>query len=119
MDEEKDKRWRELSEEVLSGMKEWRLAHPDATFREIEDAVHMRMSRMEAQLLQETALTSKQADWAKEPKEQRPTCPNCGTPLQPRGKRKRDLQSRGGETIRLERTYGTCPQCGMGVFPPR
>lgn len=39
MDEAMEKRWRELSEEVLSGMKEWRLAHPSATFREIEDVI--------------------------------------------------------------------------------
>lgn len=119
MDEAMEKRWRELSEEVLSGMKEWRQAHPNATFREIEDVVHARMSRMEAQMLQETALASKQTDWVKEPEEKRPTCLNCGIPLQPRGKRKRDVQGRGGNAIHLERTYGTCPQCGMGVFPPR
>jgi YgiT-type zinc finger domain-containing protein len=118
MDEALERRWRELSEEVWSGMKDWRLAHPSATFREIEEAVHERMSRMEAQLLQEAALASKQTDWAKEPKERRPTCPNCGTTLQPRGKQRRELQSRGGETIQLERTYGTCPRCGMGLFPP-
>ena len=33
MDEAMEHRWRELSEEVLSGMKEWRLAHPKATIR--------------------------------------------------------------------------------------
>ena len=119
MDDTMEQRWRELSEEVLSGMKDWRLAHPTATFREIEDAVHARMNRMEAQILQETAQASRKTDWSNEPKEQRPTCPNCGTALQPRGKRKRELQGRGGEAVHLERTYGTCPSCGMGLFPPR
>jgi RNase P subunit RPR2 len=118
MDEAMEKRWRELSEEVLSGMKEWRLVHPEATFSEIEEAVHTRISRLEAQMVQETALTSKKTDWAA-PGEKRPTCPNCGTPLQARGKRKRELQSRGGQTISLIRSYGTCPTCGMGFFPPR
>jgi hypothetical protein len=33
-----DTRWRQLSEEVITGMKEWRLQHPRATFREIEAA---------------------------------------------------------------------------------
>src|SRR5437588_275224 len=32
-------RWKELSEEVISGMLEWRLQHPKATFREIEGAI--------------------------------------------------------------------------------
>ena len=31
-------RWHEEAEEVISGMKEWRLQHPKATFREIEQA---------------------------------------------------------------------------------
>lgn len=43
MDEAMEKRWRERSEEALSGRKEWRQAHPDATFREMEEAVHERM----------------------------------------------------------------------------
>ena len=119
MDEAMEKRWRELSEEVLNGMKEWRLAHPKATFREIEDAVHERMSRLEAQLVQETTLASELTDWQQAPAAERPTCPNCGTPLVSRGKRQRELQSRGGQSIQLKRTYGTCPSCGMGLFPPR
>lgn len=51
MDETMEKHWRELSEEILNGMKEWRQAHPEATFREIEEAVHTRMSRLEAQMV--------------------------------------------------------------------
>jgi YgiT-type zinc finger domain-containing protein len=119
MDEAMEKHWRELSEEVLSGMKEWRLAHPNATFREIEDAVHERVSRLEARMVQDTVLTDARTDWAQAPTDQRPTCPNCGTALVSRGKRQRELQSRGGQTIKLKRSYGTCPTCGMGLFPPR
>lgn len=119
MDEAMEKRWRELSEEVMSGMKEWRLAHPNATFREMENAVHERVSRLEAQMLQDTALSDARADWGQTPTEKRPTCPNCGTVLVSRGKRQRELQSRGGQTIKLKRTYGTCPTCGIGLFPPR
>ena len=119
MDEAMEKHWRELSEEVLSGMKEWRIAHPEATFREIEEAVHARVSRLEAQMLQDSALMDVRADWGQAPTENRPKCPKCGTPLLARGKRQRELQSRGGQSIQLKRTYGTCPSCGMGLFPPR
>lgn len=28
------------------------------------------------------------------------------------------LQTNGGEAIKLERCYGTCPECGQGIFPP-
>ncbi len=45
MEEAIDNEWRTLSEEILSGMKEWRLAHPDATFREIEQAASEQVSR--------------------------------------------------------------------------
>ena len=67
MDEGIEERWRALSEEVLTSMKDWRIAHPQATFREIEEAVHERMSRLEAQMLQETALASTQTDWQEQP----------------------------------------------------
>lgn len=118
MDEPLEKRWQELSEEVLNGMKEWRLAHPQATFREIEEAVQARMNRLGAQMTQEMALTSEKRDWAQDPVEKRPKCPNCGTALQSRGKRTRTLQSQGGEMLHLTRQYGSCPSCGMGLFPP-
>jgi len=48
--------WRELSEQILTDIKEWRRNHPQATFREIEDEVHERMSRLEAQVLNECYL---------------------------------------------------------------
>src|SRR5487761_987762 len=119
MDEAMEKQWRELSEEVLGGMKEWRLAHPNATFREIEDAVHERASRLEARMVQDTVQADERTDWAQAPTEKRPTCPNCGTALVARGKRQRELQSQGGQTIKVKRSYGTCPKCGVGLFPPR
>lgn len=119
MNEDQEKRWRDVSEEILSGMKEWRQAHPEATFRAIEEEVHRRMSGLEALMVQETALTSAHADWGSTLVEKRPTCPECGTPLQPRGKHKRALQGRGGTSIHLTRSYGTCPKCGSGFFPPR
>lgn len=118
MDEQMEQHWRSLAEEVVSGVREWRQAHPKATFREIEEAVHERTSQLEARLLQEAAVASEQADWQDAPEAERPRCPNCGTVLQARGKRQRALQSRGGQTIKISRRYGTCPACGMGLFPP-
>ena len=74
--------WRELSEQVISGMRDWREGHPRATFREIETELDERLSRLRAKMLQDTALASNQADWSERPKAQRPTCPECGTPLE-------------------------------------
>lgn len=119
MEEEMDRHWRQLSEEVLTGMKEWRLAHPKATFCEIEQAVEERVNRLRARMLQDAALASEAREWTQGGTEQRPICPVCKTPLQARGKHTRQLQTTGGLDIKLSRSYGTCPTCGTGVFPPR
>lgn len=118
MAEAMDKDWRALSEEILSGMKEWRLANPRATFREIEREASERVSRLQARMVQDVAIASPAADWRSLPQEERPTCPNCANVLIPRGKRKRRLQGSGGREVELSRSYGTCPHCGMGLFPP-
>lgn len=119
MNEDMDRRWQALSEEVLSGMKEWRLAHPKATFREIEQAVEERVNRLKARMLEDVALASEAQDWHDASQDERPTCPVCHTPLQARGQHARRLQATGGQDITLTRTYGTCPTCGTGLFPPR
>lgn len=86
--------------------------------REIEEEVHARMSRLEAQVIQDAAQQSERRDWSTAQSEARPTCPVCGTPLHARGKRTRRLQAAGGQEISLTRSYGTCPTCGTGLFPP-
>ena len=118
VEEAMDKEWRNLSEEILSGMKEWRLAHPKATLREIEQEASERVSRLQARMVQDVAIASPTADGRALPQEERPTCPNCAKALIPRGKRKRRLQTSGGREVDLNRSYGTCPDCGMGLFPP-
>jgi hypothetical protein len=118
VDQEMDQDWQRLSEQILTDIKEWRRAHPKATFREIEQEVHERMSRLEAQVLQDTAQASSSREWSGTPEQERPVCPSCGTALQARGKRERRLQAAGGQAVRLSRSYGTCPVCGVGLFPP-
>ena len=118
MDQEMDQGWQKLSEEILTDIKEWRRVHPKATFREIEQEVHERMSRLEAQVLQDTAQASSRREWSGASEQERPVCPICSTPLQARGKRSRSLQGAGGQEVTLSRSYGTCPVCGVGLFPP-
>jgi len=57
-------------------------------------------------------------DWSQKPPEERPRCTTCGKPLWARGEQTRFLQTTGGEAVKLTRSYGTCPQCGRGFFPP-
>ena len=111
-----DQNWRALGEEVLSGMKEWRVQHPRATLREIEVALDERLARLRARLLEDAALASAAAGWAAE--EIAPACPTCGTALRERGAHPRKLQTHGGQTLTLTREYGVCPTCGGGFFPP-
>jgi hypothetical protein len=116
--QEFDQKWQQLSEEVLVGMKEWRLQHPKATFVEIEEALDERLGRLRARMLQDTALASTSSDWSQAPSEERPKCSLCGTPLVVRGKKTRRMQTQGGQEVTLSRCYGVCPTCESGLFPP-
>jgi len=111
--------WHHRTAEILSGMREWRAAHPKATLREIEQELDRRWARVRAQMLEDMALASVAADWTTTPASQQPICPDCGVPLQARGTDQRTLQTHGGQAISLERQYGSCPACGAGLFPPR
>lgn len=109
----------EIYEEIVTGMKEWRIANPKATMREIEREARRQVSKLEAHLIEKSALASKSKEWAGNEREERPHCPNCGEPLVARGKQMRKLQATSGREVKLERTYGVCPKCEAGFFPPR
>lgn len=48
MKEDFDRRWQQLADEVMSGMKQWRLKHPRAKLSEIEEALDERLGKMRA-----------------------------------------------------------------------
>jgi DNA repair exonuclease SbcCD ATPase subunit len=104
--------WRALTEEVLTGMAAWQRAHPQASFTELEAAVEERLAKLRAHMLAEAAVRragTVPADAA---------CPMCEQPLTGRGRRQRVLTIAGNQAVRLEREYGLCPTCGVGLFPP-
>jgi hypothetical protein len=111
--------WQQLSTEITHEMREWRLAHPKATLRQIEIELDARLSRMRSRLLEDLALTSTTALWAETPATQHPRCPQCDIPLDDAGAKTRTLQTHGGQELALTRNYGICPACGAGLFPPR
>lgn len=111
--------WLSKGAAILTDIKEWRRAHPKATFVEIEDEIHRRMMELEAQILQDAAQASESREWGKSPGQPAPICPTCGTSLQARGQQQRTLQGNGGQSVTLHRTYGTCPSCQKSFFPPR
>ncbi len=113
--------WAALSEEVLSGMRDWRVQHPRATLSEIEVELDARLARMRARMLERVAQQSTATTWRQKAADQEdaaPQCPHCGTRLEPHGRRTRRLRTAGGQQVQLERDYGVCPQCGQGLFPP-
>jgi uncharacterized protein YbbK (DUF523 family) len=46
-------------------------------------------------------------------------CTVCGGILKDRGKHVRKLTTQNEKQIKLERSYGYCPTCLVGFFPPR
>ncbi len=111
--------WQQLTEELTRAMRAWRLTHPKATLREIETELDARLAHMRARMLEDLALTSSTAAWAATPAPQPPLCPHCQEPLDERGAKTRTLQTHGGQELALTRSYGVCPACGSGLFPPR
>jgi YgiT-type zinc finger domain-containing protein len=111
--------WRELSEDVVTGMAEWRAQHPKATLDQIETALDERLGGLRARMLQDAALASEATDLRETPTAERPRCPQCGTPLTHQSWEKRDLLTHHGHTVTLKRSYAVCPTCGEAFFPPR
>ena len=123
--EDVERRLQELSGQVIlqvnaygSGIKEWRLQHPKATFREIEAAVDQSWARARARLLQEVALASEAREMSSDPEGGGYQCPQCHHLLESRGQCSRELITHYNQIIKLKRSYGVCPACGTGLFPP-
>lgn len=116
--EELDTRWHELAEEVLLGIKEWRLQHPTASLREIEQAIDERWAKARARILQDAALVSAARTLTTIDPGERPRCPDCDRPLEARGQEVRQLTTQGDRTITLTRSAAVCPACGWRIFPP-
>ena len=102
--EEWEARWRALSEEVLMGMRDWRAAHPRATFAEIEAAVDARLNGLRARMLEDVALATRAAQVGEGCDAERPLCADCGQPLQARGQHTREVTVQGDQRVRLRRT---------------
>ena len=113
-----DQRWLPLAQEILTGMKQWRLQHPTASFSEIEATLDERLGRLRARMLEDTVLASDATSFSHDNPTPSPPCPSWGTPLNSRRHHTRRLQTHSGQEIALTRTYGSCPACKAGLFPP-
>jgi hypothetical protein len=110
--------WQALASEAFAGLKEWRAAHPRATWAEIEAAQSERLAGLVARVQEDLALASAAADFRGRPAAARPPGPACGAPLQAAGQVARRLTTGQERPVVLERTRGRCPACGAEFFPP-
>ncbi len=76
-------------------------------------------SVLPAYVISDLALHSAATDWKDASATERPVCPACDASLVLRGKRPRQLKTYGGQALALDRSYGVCPHCHQGFFPPR
>jgi uncharacterized protein with PIN domain len=105
-----------IDADLIEGLNKWREKHPRATMREIEEEIDRRMTEMRARLIADTVMKSTSTGNEKEKKE---ICPKCGGEVKKKGKKKRKLETNGGQEIEFEREYVTCQSCGHGFFPSR
>lgn len=107
-----------LLEEATRDLSDWQRDHRKATFAQMEDAVEEHVADVRARLTEDLVrarAVAQRADWETEA---RPSCPECGKPMESRGGHERAITIRGNRQVRVERPYAVCPACGAGLFPP-
>ena len=109
--------WSELSEAAIAGMNDWRSANPKASFAEIETELDLRLVKLRARMLQDTALASSTVAWSGSQLGEKPGCPDCGWELAPWGKRRRRLQTLGGKRSPWNASMESVP-VAAGNFSP-
>ena len=117
-DEGVERNWSRVAEGVMLEIKEWREQHPRASFTEIESAVDGLWAKARARILQDVALASDAKTISAEGGESCSQCSECGGQLKSRGEKVRKLSTSHDQRIELKRSYGVCPACGTGIFPP-
>ena len=118
MKAQEEQHWHEVAQEVFLEMRTWRKEHPKATLQEIEEEVDRRIARMRAGLVEGVAMSSAAVEVGGRTADAPAACPTCGGVLHARGKQVRKLMTTGEQMVRLERSYGYCPSCQVGFFPP-
>lgn len=104
----------ELAATVEGALQRWQGEHPRATLDEIVAAVDEALRPLRARYVTDLAAQEEGAATGDR------RCPECGGPLQQRGRRTRTvLVPRDPVPVRLERARLVCSSCGMSLSPPR
>lgn len=96
--------------EVQAQMRQWRAAHPTASFAEIEAATDRHLASLRTAVIQEAAHAGAATA--------RPDGPACATPMQRVGQRQRTVRTTQHEPVTVRGPGYRCPACGAGLFPP-
>ena len=98
--------------ELINRLLDWtdQTDQPDLT--QIEDEVLALRAELGESMLQ-TIIAAQEAEQPTVV----PRCPQCGQPLEDKGRRPHHTISRVGE-VTLSREYYDCPACQRGFFPP-
>lgn len=112
MKTERNSNLEELSNNLAEKMQAWSQANPKATLTEIEVAVDNELAKLRRTIVESMVQTRE----AVEPLSH--LCPECGRQMVKNGKKKRQLRTKEGQTIELERQQLRCLHCGMTLFPP-
>lgn len=97
---------------MLAKIQAWEKENPEATLTEIEEAVDAELAGLRKVLIERAA------NREKESVPEKVSCPRCGQAMMKNGPKKRELKSKGGEKITIEREQMRCHHCGMTLFPP-
>lgn len=94
---------------LIVRMTEWRQAHPQATFRDLEIAATRQVATLRAELLA-VALTTGEPGTA-------PGCPTCGTTMVRIGMRRRTITTSQAESVTVAGVRYRCAACGAELSP--
>lgn len=114
-----DNNWHNLSQDLMTSIKQWRLTHPKATLSQMEQALDELLGNLRARMLEDIALSSDAADLTDALSAQPILCPQSGSQMESRGKKSRSLKTHHSQSLELSRSYAVCPTCEVGFFPPR
>ncbi|MCK4723695.1 MAG: hypothetical protein KAT75_10340 [Dehalococcoidia bacterium] len=111
--EERKARLMKVAEEVIDKLLDWSEATPESNLTEIEVLV----GRLRKTLGEQMALEVINAQEARQAVPG-PRCAGCGQEMRYKGPKEVTVESWVGD-LTIERGYYHCPNCKVGLFPPR
>ena len=111
--EERKARLMKAAEEVIDELLDWSETTAESNLTQIEAVV----GRLRKTFSEEMALEVINAQEARQPV-RGPRCPECGQEMRYKGQKEVTVESWVGD-LRIERGYYHCPDCKVGLFPPR